>query len=70
MQALVVLGIANSRMKDSFDLWVLSWHSTFDGATLTGAIDATFARRATPIPADVPFGLRTAFALDNQKQTQ
>jgi predicted nucleotidyltransferase component of viral defense system len=46
LQALVVLGIANSRMKDYFDLWVLSWHSTFDGATLTGAIDATFARRA------------------------
>ncbi|WPL18468.1 hypothetical protein Thiowin_03541 [Thiorhodovibrio winogradskyi] len=58
-----MLGIANSRMKDYFNLWVLSWHSTFDGAALAGAIHATFARRATLIPADVPFGLRTAFAL-------
>lgn len=70
LQALVTLGIANSRMKDYFDLWVLASHADSDGETLTRAIRATFARRATPIPQGAPFGLSEAFALDARKQTQ
>jgi hypothetical protein len=70
LEALVSLGIANSRMKDYFDLWVLASHANFDGDLLARAIRATFDRRATPIPDDVPFGLSEAFAQDAQKQTQ
>lgn len=70
LEALVSLGIANSRMKDYFDLWVLASHADFDGEILTRAIRATFARRLTPIPGDVPFGLSEAFAQDAQKQIQ
>ena len=44
-QAMVALGMANSRMKDFFDLWVLSRDFAFDGATLVKAITATFRRR-------------------------
>ena len=67
---MATLGIANSRMKDFFDLWILSRHTNFDGDTLRRAIRATFVRRKTPLPADVPFGLTDDFARDTQKQTQ
>lgn len=70
LEALVWLGIANSRMKDYFDLWILSRHTDFDGALLCKAIHATFERRRTPLPDGVPFGLSDEFAQDRQKQTQ
>jgi hypothetical protein len=70
LEALTSLGIANSRMKDYFDLWILATHAEFDGATLAEAIRATFDRRGTPIPTGVPFGLSEAFSADGQKQTQ
>ncbi|MCP5207937.1 MAG: nucleotidyl transferase AbiEii/AbiGii toxin family protein [Hahellaceae bacterium] len=67
--ALVTLGIANNRMKDYFDLWVLSEHAEFDGQTLRQAMEATFERRKTPIPEQIPFGLPAGFTEDTQKQT-
>lgn len=70
LEALTSLGIANSRMKDFFDLWVLASHADFDGATLARAIRATFERRGTPFPASVPFGLSEDFSTDVQKQIQ
>lgn len=70
LEALVSLGITNSRMKDYFDLWILSCHTDFDGDTLRRAIRATFDRRKTALPAAVPFGLSDGFAADGQKQTQ
>jgi hypothetical protein len=70
LEALVTLGIANSRMKDYFDLCVLARQADFDGDTLTRAIRATFDRRTTPMPDGVPFGLPEDFAQDRQKQVQ
>jgi predicted nucleotidyltransferase component of viral defense system len=69
-QAMVALGRSNSRMKDVFDIWVLSRSFTFDTDRLPRAIAATFARRATAIPVDAPDALTTAFAADPQKQQQ
>lgn len=70
LEAMATLGIANSRMKDFFDLWILSRHTCFDGDTLRRAIRATFDRRRTELPSGVPFGLTDEFAQDTQKQTQ
>ncbi len=70
LEAIVSLGIANSRMKDYFDLWVLSRNGEFDGELLRRAIHATFERRGTPLPIGTPFGLSDEFARDSQKQTQ
>ena len=70
LEALSKLGIANSRMKDYFDLWVLAHHSDFKGDILLKSIQATFIRRQTEIPHEKPFGLTDAFAQDTQKQTQ
>lgn len=70
LEAMVKLGILNSRMKDYFDLWVLAGHSDFDGAVLATAIRATFERRGTGIPSGAPLGLTDEFALHEQKNMQ
>lgn len=70
LEALASLGIANSRMKDCFDLWILARHTGFDGDTLRRAIRATFERRNTILPAEAPFGLTEGFAQDQQKTAQ
>jgi hypothetical protein len=61
LEALVVLGDRNSRIKDFFDLHYLATHFEFDGATLVEAVCRTFARRGTPIPAEAPIGLTPAY---------
>ena len=69
-QALVALGMLNSRMKDFFDLWAISQTFSFDGGVLADAIAATFERRHTDIPTDTPVALTPAFAEDAAKQAQ
>lgn len=69
-QAMVMLGIANSRMKDFFDVWVLARLYPFAGPILAGAIRATFARRKTPVPATPPLALTGEFGTDKAKVTQ
>jgi len=70
LEALVSLGVGNSRMKDFFDLWAISRSFSFAGPVLTKAIRATFERRATAPPSETPFGLSEAFATDPAKQSQ
>jgi hypothetical protein len=48
-EAMVKLGIANSRMKDFYDLWVLAQRFEFESATLAAAIQATFETRRTTL---------------------
>lgn len=70
LEAIVVLGMGNSRMKDYFDLLSLIREARMAPASLAQAITATFARRATPLPAELPIGLTAAFALDKTKRLQ
>uniref|UniRef100_E6VPS6 Nucleotidyl transferase AbiEii/AbiGii toxin family protein n=1 Tax=Rhodopseudomonas palustris (strain DX-1) TaxID=652103 RepID=E6VPS6_RHOPX len=69
-QAMVALGQANSRMKDFYDIWILSRSFSFDDDRLAKAIAATFDRRKTAIPTERPDALTPAFAADEQKQKQ
>ncbi|HEY5238598.1 MAG TPA: nucleotidyl transferase AbiEii/AbiGii toxin family protein [Rhizomicrobium sp.] len=69
-QAMIALGRANSRMKDFYDIWALSKVFAFDNDRLARAIAATFARRQTTIPTEVPDALTPAFAQDPAKQRQ
>ncbi|WP_087002845.1 nucleotidyl transferase AbiEii/AbiGii toxin family protein [Rhizobium sullae] len=69
-QAMVMLGRVNSRMKDFYDIWILSRSFDFSDDRLARAIAATFDRRETPIPIDLPDALTDAFAKDQQKQRQ
>ena len=59
--AIVVLGIANSRLKDYYDLWFISNTFTFELTELRNSVKRTFERRDTPIPKDVPVGLSAVY---------
>lgn len=70
LHGMVLLGIANSRMKDYYDIWYLSQKFAFDSALLASVVAATFKRRRLSIPDGVPTGLSTLFAEDKQKLQQ
>jgi hypothetical protein len=61
LEATVVLGDRNSRIKDFFDLHHLATRFEFDRATLAEAVRRTFERRRTPIPGEPPIGLTRAY---------
>jgi predicted nucleotidyltransferase component of viral defense system len=69
-EAMVKLGVANSRMKDFYDLWVLAQRFEFDSSTLAAAIQSTFKTRRTALPRSSPLALRTEFYELPTKQTQ
>lgn len=69
LQAMAKLGVLNSRMKDFYDIWLLSRQFDFDGATLAAAIRETFANRHTDIPLELT-AFSNAFARDEIKQVQ
>ena len=68
-EAMVKLGILNSRMKDFFDIWLMLRQFDFDGATLSAAIIKTFSTRGTSIQPE-PITLTSTFAKDTDKAVQ
>jgi hypothetical protein len=70
LEAIVSLGMANSRMKDYFDLRALAREGAIETKELVSAIAATFARRKTRIPEGLPLGLSDEFAQDAAKKAQ
>jgi len=68
LHAIALLGMANSRLKDYLDLWVLLDRETLDAGTLAQAIAATFTRRGMPVPVVLPVGLTDEFANDASRQ--
>ena len=69
-QAMVMLGLANSRMKDFFDIRVIASTMALDGDLLTQAIRATFERRKTAISHDPLSLFSGGFVQNEDKQTQ
>lgn len=69
-QALVRLGMATSRMKALYDLWILAQHGTFSAPLLSQAIGQTFQHRQTPLPTQLPLALSAEFAQDPTKHRQ
>ncbi len=70
LEAMVGLGMANTRMKDYFDVRALAREGTLDAQLLGDAIAATFTRRRTMLPPGVPLGLSEEFARDAAKLNQ
>jgi predicted nucleotidyltransferase component of viral defense system len=70
LQAMVVLGMQNSRMKDFYDLYIFANQFQFDGEILVDAISSTFKRRRTELPERMPLALSDEFSADSQKLTQ
>ncbi len=62
LEAIVSLGMTNSRMKDYYDLRMLAREGAVDPGVLATAIAATFARRGTAMSSDLPMGLTDDFA--------
>ncbi|RYD34475.1 MAG: nucleotidyl transferase AbiEii/AbiGii toxin family protein [Verrucomicrobiaceae bacterium] len=63
-EAMVTLGLQNSRLKDYFDLWFLGHRFAFDGAVLAASVVGTFARRQTRLPEGIPRGLTSQYSSD------
>jgi predicted nucleotidyltransferase component of viral defense system len=61
LQAMAELDLANSRVKDFYDIWVYSRNVDFDGETLAKSFAATFSRRRTPLPTELPMALRPIY---------
>jgi hypothetical protein len=70
LDAIVSLGMANSRMKDYFDIWVILRESELDLEVLRSAVNATSKRRNTLMPEGLPLGLSDDFAQDKNKNIQ
>ena len=70
LEAIVSLGMANSRLKDFFDLRALANEGVLDVELLGDAIAATFQRRGTDVPVEMPLGLSDEFARDATKRAQ
>ena len=68
-EAMVKLGELNSRMKDFFDVWLLSKSFSFDGPLLSAAVQATFSRRQTLIEIE-PVCFAERFVTDANKTVQ
>jgi type I restriction enzyme S subunit len=70
LHAIHRFGETNSRLKDFYDLYVLSEQFEFDAELLQRAVAATFGRRATPIDSTLPAGLQPRFFADDARAGQ
>lgn len=70
LDAIILFGIRNSRMKDYFDLWILANNFNFEAIVLKDAIKSTLKQRGRKTPFDLPVGLQREFVNDQTKQIQ
>jgi predicted nucleotidyltransferase component of viral defense system len=70
VEAMVTLGIANSRAKDFFDVWILAERMPFEGQKLVDALSATLDRRGVRLPDRLPLALTDEFADDVQQRAR
>jgi len=70
LEAIITLGMANTRMKDYFDLWVILRDTPLDQKILGQAVTATLRNRKTRMTHGFPVGLSEQFWTDKQKTTQ
>ena len=68
-EAMMKLGLVNTRMKDFFDIWILSQQLSFIGESLQNAIKMTFEKRQTLLNA-LPDSINEVFYTDLIHQTR
>lgn len=66
LHAMAQHGLANTRLKDYYDIWRIQGAYEFDGALLSQAISATFEQQNRPLKADLP-ALSDIFAIRAEK---
>lgn len=69
-QVMVSRGILNSRLKDYYDVWMLSGKFEFDMALLRRAVELTFSRRDTDLPLVLPESISPEFSRRHDKRVQ
>jgi len=69
-EAMVTLGMSNSRMKDFYDIYMLALTFSFNGHQLSQAIMATFNRRQSLLPDGMPLAFTEEFAHSPAKNLQ
>ncbi len=69
LEAMIQLGLLNTRMKDFFDVWLLCRSFDFEGRTLADAVRRTFERRRTELEPD-PICMTPDFGADASKDVQ
>ncbi|HBD9237991.1 TPA: nucleotidyl transferase AbiEii/AbiGii toxin family protein [Legionella pneumophila] len=69
LHAIALLGMANGRLKDYLDLYVLLGNEQIDNQILAKAIQATFNRRGMDLPEALPIGLTDEFANDPSRES-
>jgi len=70
LDAIISLGMTNTRMKDYFDIWMILRKSELDPEVLRSAVMATIKRRSTLMPEKLPLGLSDEFAQNKNKNVQ
>ena len=70
LEAIVSLGTQNSRMKDYYDIFIISLEYEFDGPLFIDAVASTFKRRKTELPSGIPDGLNMDLMLTQGKKLQ
>jgi hypothetical protein len=70
LNALVELGIMNSRMKDFYDMHLILTHMDIEEEILRAAIRETFRRRKSEIPQEMPIAFTPEFWLEESKGLQ
>jgi len=70
LDAIISLGMTNTRMKDYFDIWMILRKSELDPEVLRSAVMATIKRRNTLMPEKLPLGLSDEYAQNKNKNVQ
>lgn len=67
-EAMVKLGVLNSRMKDFYDVWLMTRQFDFEGESLMKALEKTFERRKTALPDKLPFFVDSIYKPSSDQQ--
>lgn len=68
-EAMIKLGLLNSRMKDFYDIWLMMRQFEFKGANIASAIKKTFNNRKTDIPNKKPLFANEIYDEKSDRQT-
>jgi len=68
-EAMIRLGLLNSRMKDFYDIWIMIHQFDFNGAQLSEALKRTFKHRKTPLPQESPLFAEEIYDEKSDRQT-
>ena len=68
-EAMVKLGLLNSRMKDFYDIWLMMHQFNFDGLRLVEALKRTFKQRKISLPQRKPLFAEEIYDEESDRQT-